>query len=158
MCGQFVWKKSSFKTGMDEWESVSPGMGFSAKGWWAFWLFAFMLCWAELSYGCLATTQLILYAGIALTEDHWVLQSVDHPANLLFFLQNVAFLFCLNLLKSITTFAYNMNSIIQKQLPLYKRIHFIFIYSTGFKRDHPHLVISKLSKLKDRVIYMNDYL
>lgn len=46
-----------------------------------------MLCWAELSDGCLATTQLILYAAIALTGDHCVLQSVDHPANIFVSLQ-----------------------------------------------------------------------
>lgn len=40
-----------------------------------------MLYWTELSDRCLATTKQILYSGIALTEDHCVLQSVDHPAN-----------------------------------------------------------------------------
>lgn len=42
-------------------------------------IWALML--AELSDGCLATIQIIFYAGVALTEDDYVLQSVDHPAN-----------------------------------------------------------------------------
>lgn len=66
---------------MDKWEYMTPGVCFSAKADDHFWSFAFVLCGAELSDGCLATTQLILYAGIALTGDHHVLQSVDHPAN-----------------------------------------------------------------------------
>lgn len=48
-----------------------------------------MLCRAELSDGCLATAQLILYAGIALTGVHGVLQSVDDPENLFFFSEKI---------------------------------------------------------------------
>lgn len=44
---------------------------------------------AELSDSCLATIQIIFYAGVALTEDDYVLQSVDHPVNPSFFFNNL---------------------------------------------------------------------
>lgn len=71
--------KSSYEADINELNFMWSHVRFPSRIIWALML-------AELSDGCLATIQIIFYAGVALTEDDYVLQSVDHPANPSFFL------------------------------------------------------------------------
>lgn len=74
--------KSSYEADINELNFMWSHVRFPSRIIWALML-------AELSDGCLATIQIIFYAGVALTEDDYVLQSVDHPVNPSFFFNNL---------------------------------------------------------------------